>query len=297
MTGPRTAPSKELGSAMLSSERAAQAAGVTIHELHGLDGMCEARDLLHRVWRPAPDNPVMTPELLLVLAHSGSYVVAVQQDGRMIGTCLGLLSTAGLHSHIAAVDDGARGRSIGFALKLHQRAWSLGRGITTITWTYDPLVSRNAYFNLRKLGAVPTEYLPNFYGAMRDGVNAGTDSDRLLVRWDLTAGPAARPAPGGGRAGEPAAPCPPAVVALDIGPDGLPVRGERPGNVSRRSVLVRVPPDIEALRRSDRAGAATAWRLAVRDVLGGLMAAGQHTVTTFTRDGWYVLSPRLEFDA
>ncbi len=291
MTGPRTAPSKELGSALLSAEGAALAAGVTIHELHGLDSMREARDLLHRVWRPAPDNPVMTPELLLVLAHSGSYVVAVQQDGRMIGTCLGLLSAAGLHSHIAAVDDGARGRSIGFALKLHQRAWSLGRGITTITWTYDPLVSRNAYFNLRKLGAVPTEYLPNFYGAMRDGVNAGTDSDRLLVRWDLTAGPAPRPTPGSGRAGEPP------VVALDIGPDGLPVRGGQPGDVSRRTVLVRVPPDIEALRSNGRAAAATAWRLAVRDVLGGLMAAGRHTVTTFTRDGWYVLSPRLEFDA
>lgn len=259
--------------------------------------MREARDLLHRVWRPAPDNPLITPELLLVLAHSGSYVVAVEQDGRTIGTCLGLLSTAGLHSHVAAVDDGARGRSIGFALKLHQRAWSLGRGITTITWTYDPLISRNAYFNLRKLGAVPTEYLPNFYGAMRDGVNAGTDSDRLLVRWGLTAGPAAHPAPDRERAGEPGVACPGAVVALDVGPDGHPVRAERLGDWSRRTVLVRVPPDVEALRRTGRVAAATAWRLAVRDVLGGLMAGGRHTVTTFTRDGWYVLSPRLEFDA
>ncbi|MFJ5784415.1 GNAT family N-acetyltransferase [Streptomyces hydrogenans] len=290
MAGSHTAPSTELGPALLLAERAALAAGVTLRELHDLDSMREARDLLHRVWRPAPDNPVMTPELLLVLAHSGSYVVAVEQDGRMIGTCLGLLSAAGLHSHIAAVDVGAVGRSIGFALKLHQRAWSLARGISTITWTYDPLVSRNAYFNLRKLGAVPTEYLPNFYGAMRDGVNAGTDSDRLLVRWDLTAGQAPRPTPGSGRTGEPP------VVALDIGPDGRPVRGGRPGDLSGRTVLVRVPPDIEALRAGDRA-VAGAWRPAVRDVLGGLMADGRHTVTTFTRDGWYVLSPRLEFDA
>ncbi|MEW5627443.1 hypothetical protein AB1388_12850, partial [Streptomyces hydrogenans] len=81
MAGSHTAPSTELGPALLLAERAALAAGVTLRELHDLDSMREARDLLHRVWRPAPDNPVMTPELLLVLAHSGSYVVAVEQDG------------------------------------------------------------------------------------------------------------------------------------------------------------------------------------------------------------------------
>ena len=80
---------------------------------------------------------------------------------------------------------GLTGRHVGFALKLHQRAWALLRGVSEIAWTFDPLVSRNAYFNLVKLGAQPAEYLPNFYGTMLDTINGDDDSDRLLVRWRL----------------------------------------------------------------------------------------------------------------
>ena len=80
-------------------------------------------------------------------------------------------------------------RNVGYALKLHQRAWALQRGIATITWTFDPLVRRNAYFNLAKLGVRATRYLPNFYGAMQDPINAGDDTDRLLVDWDLASPP------------------------------------------------------------------------------------------------------------
>ena len=90
-----------------------------------------------------------------------------------------------LHSHIAGVAGSVRGRNIGFALKLHQRAWALRRGVSAVAWTYDPLVRRNAYFNLVKLAARPAEYLPNFYGGMHDAINGGDDSDRALVHWVL----------------------------------------------------------------------------------------------------------------
>ena len=76
---------------------------------------------------------------------------------------------------------------MGFALKLHQRAWALSRDVTTITWTFDPLVCRNAYFNVAKLAATPAEYLPDFYGEMDDVINGSDDSDRLLVHWPLAA--------------------------------------------------------------------------------------------------------------
>ncbi|NUS02379.1 MAG: GNAT family N-acetyltransferase [Nonomuraea sp.] len=254
---------------------AAARAGVKIVELHELDEIHDACALLDRVWRPDAGNPLMTPELLRVLGHSGGYVAGAYEDGRLAAVSLGLLATAGLHSHITAVDGAARGRNVGHALKLHQRAWALGRGITTVTWTFDPLVSRNAYFNLAKLGAVPAEYLANFYGVMRDGVNAGTDSDRLLVRWDLAAPRI--------RASDPVSPPAGAVAGLEHGPGGRPVAGPLDAEV----VLVRVPSDIEALRRADP-GAAQEWRVAVREVLGGLMAEGRH-VTGFTRDGRYVL--------
>ena len=263
------------------AELSARAAGVTIAELHTLDQMHEACRVLDRVWQPDPANPMITAELLRVFSHSGSYVVGAFQDGRMVGACLGLLATSGLHSHIAAVDSTARGRNVGFAVKLHQRAWSLAHGITTVTWTFDPLISRNAYFNLAKLGALPSEYLTDFYGPMNDQVNVGTESDRLLVRWDLTGERAARAASGRPHAVDPDAPG--AVVALDAKPDGRPVIGRSDGT----PVLVGVPPDIEALRRT-APGTAREWRPALREVLGGLMAEGL-TVTGFTRDGWYVI--------
>jgi predicted GNAT superfamily acetyltransferase len=272
-------------SAAAVADLAARGAGVTIAELHTLDQMREACGLLHRVWRPDPGNPLITPELLRVFAHSGSYVVGVHRGGRMVGACLGFLATAGLHSHIAGVEADFRGGSIGFAVKLHQRAWSLARGISTVTWTYDPLISRNAYFNLAKLGAVADEYLDDFYGAMQDSVNAGAESDRLLVRWELAGGRAVRACAGlpdqvrtdaraQGRD---------TVVGLDAKPDGHPAVGRRDGT----RVLVRIPTDIEALRHTDPA-LARSWRYALREVLGGLLAEG-HTVTGFSRDGWYVI--------
>ncbi|WP_335936193.1 GNAT family N-acetyltransferase [Streptomyces sp. PTD5-9] len=267
---------------------AARRAGVTLSELHGLDEMREACRVLDRVWRPVPGKPLITPELLRVFAHSGSYVVGVHRDGRMIGFCLGFLATAGLHSHIAGVDGSARGRNVGFAVKLHQRAWALARGITAITWTFDPLISRNAYFNLSKLGAAPSEYLADFYGAMQDEVNAGTETDRLMVHWELAGDRAVAAAEGVSRRVTVDDAGGHAVVGLDADPDGRPAVGRRDGD----TVLVRIPAEAEALRRTDPP-LAREWRYALREVLGGLMAQG-HTVTGFTRDGWYVIVRRQE---
>ncbi|MFF2958899.1 GNAT family N-acetyltransferase [Streptomyces sp. NPDC057963] len=281
----------EAARAAAAADLAAHRAGVTVSELHGLDEMQEACRVLDRVWRPDPGNPLITPELLRVFAHSGSYVVGVHQDGRMVGFCLGFLATAGLHSHIAGVDGTVRGRNVGYAVKLHQRAWALARGITAVTWTFDPLISRNAYFNLAKLGAVPSEYLADFYGAMQDEVNAGTETDRLLVHWELVGEHAVGAAAGVPRIVTVDSAGAHAVVGLDAKPDGCPAVGRRDGD----TVLVRIPAEIEALRRADPP-LARAWRYQLREVLGGLMAEG-HTVTGFTRDGWYVIDKRQERQA
>ncbi|MFF2012333.1 GNAT family N-acetyltransferase [Streptomyces sp. NPDC058195] len=273
------------------AELAAQRAGVTIRELHGLDEMHEACRVLDRIWRPDPGSPLITPELLRVFAHSGSYVVGVDRGGRMTGFCLGFLASSGLHSHIAGVDDSGRGRNVGFAIKQHQRAWALERSIATVTWTFDPLISRNAYFNLAKLGAEPSEYLADFYGVMQDEVNAGTETDRLMVRWELTGERAVASAAGRPRIVTVDGAGARTVVALDAAPDGSPVVGRQDGD----TVLVRIPAEAEELRRTDPS-LARAWRHALREVLGGLMAEG-HTVTGFTRDGWYVIDRRQESQA
>jgi predicted GNAT superfamily acetyltransferase len=240
------------------------------------------------IWRPDPTNPPVTTELLRALAKAGNYVAGAFDGTELVGACVGFFGAPGgeaMHSHIAGVSAAALGRSVGFALKLHQRAWALQRGVGEIRWTFDPLVSRNAYFNLVKLGASITEYLPNFYGGMRDGINDGDETDRLLVRWDLDAG--AVTAACAGRTG----PCDAeyerargAVVGLARSPQGLPV----PGTLDGETVLVAVPPNIQALRSADPA-CAKQWRAAVRDVLAPLLAGGAR-VAGFDRTGWYVLS-------
>jgi predicted GNAT superfamily acetyltransferase len=226
----------------------------------------------------------MTLELLRAFGKAGNYVGGAFDGDRLVGACVGFFHAPAddaLHSHIAGVVPDTAGRHVGFALKLHQRAWALARGVADIVWTFDPLVSRNAYFNLTKLGALAVEYLPNFYGPMADALNGGDDSDRLLVRWRLR-----DPAVVRACEGEPAR-CPtagaPAVVALGLADDGSPAVGDLTGAVS----LVSVPADIAALRVSD-AALAQEWRVAVRDALTALVAGGGEIVG-FDRAGFYIV--------
>ncbi|ADB33934.1 conserved hypothetical protein [Kribbella flavida DSM 17836] len=273
---------------VLAAEAAAVAAGVRIRELVALPDLDAVYRLYDGIWRPDPKNPPVTTELLRALTKAGNYVAGAYDGDDLVGACVGFFaapSEGALHSHVAGVSGTARGRSVGFALKTHQRAWALARGVGTIAWTFDPLVRRNAYFNIAKLAARPTEYLTNFYGDMRDGINTGGDTDRLLVRWELDApGVAAASAGTACAADADAELAEGAVVGLSSSPAGWPVVG----NLAGGTVLVAVPPDIEVLRGTEP-DAAQAWRTAVREALGTLLAEGA-TVTGFDRAGWYVLT-------
>jgi predicted GNAT superfamily acetyltransferase len=253
---------------------AAAAAEVVIHELGRLDELQAARRLFEEVWRPAEGSPPpVTVELLRALAHAGNYVVGAFAGTRMVGASAGFFTAPpepALHSHITGVAPGGQHRGIGFALKVHQRAWAMARGLDLVVWTFDPLVARNAWFNLAKLGAVPTAYLEDFYGPMTDAINAGMASDRLLLAWRLD-----DPAVAAACAGQPRRPAPvPAKAALSAGPDREPVVGD--GDAA--AVTVAVPPDLEALGPEQR----RAWREAVRAILGGMLADGA-AVTGFLR--------------
>jgi predicted GNAT superfamily acetyltransferase len=271
------------------AEDAARAGGVEIRELAEMDDLVRLCALVDDIWHPNPTNPPVTPELLRALAHAGNYVAGAFAGDRLVGLCAGFFGAPGeraMHSHIAGVSLGLLGKHVGFALKLHQRAWVLSRDATTITWTFDPLVCRNAYFNIAKLAALPVEYLPDFYGEMDDVINAGDDSDRLLVHWALTADSVDRACARAGCGADAARlRAAGAAVALDIDSGGRPVMGD--ADPAAATVLVRVPSDIETVRRHDPA-VARRWRRAVRHVLGGLMAGGGQ-VTGFDRSGWYVV--------
>lgn len=262
-----------------SALAAARRCGVQVRELDDIAEFDLVYRLYDEIWRPEPANAPISVELMRVLSHSGNYVAGAFEGTRLVGASVGFLAGppgTALHSHVTG---SVMGRGIGFALKLHQRAWALSRGLDRISWTFDPLVRRNAYFNLAKLGARPAEYLRCFYGPMVDVINAGDESDRLLAVWRLTEPRVLEASEGAAR---PASVPERAVVALAAGDDP-------PGEprLDGRVLLVGTPADIEGLRPADPP-ASKAWRLAVRDVLGGLLDGGAR-VTGFTADGYYIV--------
>ncbi|KSU55017.1 GNAT family N-acetyltransferase [Microbacterium enclense] len=149
----------------------------------------EAAGVLDEIWRG--DRGAMPANVLRALEHAGNYVVGVYYDDRIIGAAVAFFGppeSRSLHSHIAGVLPEFQGRGVGRLLKEHQRRWALERGAEVITWTFDPLVARNAHFNMNVLGAEVAEYLVDHYGAMADGLNRGDASDRLLARWVMAEG-------------------------------------------------------------------------------------------------------------
>ncbi|MFC4122128.1 GNAT family N-acetyltransferase [Nonomuraea zeae] len=244
---------------------------ITIAELTGLDEHHQAADLITKIWH----KELLDPGLIRSIAHVGGYVAGARRGGELVGVSIGFFAGDGhLHSHITGVLPGARG-GLGLALKEHQRAWALARGVSAVSWTFDPLVSRNAYLNIHKLGARPAAYLPDFYGTMRDAINAGEDTDRLYVVWDLSAPPRDRPE----------ADLSGAIVLL--GRDGDEPHRTTEGGGSRGRLAIAMPRDIETLRALSPATAAR-WRAAVREAL---LTSGEtgHMIVDVTRDGWYVL--------
>lgn len=258
-------------------------AGVEVRALDSVDGVRQAADLLADIWHTSPEAPPVNADVMRALAHTGNYVVGVYAGGSLVGASVAFRfgdDPAKLHSHISGMAASMQNRGAGFAVKLHQRAWALERGIDTIAWTVDPLVRRNLVFNLAKLRADVVEYLPNFYGAMRDGINASDESDRLLMAWHLsTAGVLAASE---GRA-DASAPVDLGDYLLRVGPDDAPVVSDATGDVRR----CQLPADIVAMRSANPRLAA-AWRRALRETLGQAMESGWRVVE-FAPPGDYVL--------
>ncbi len=227
---------------------------VEIRRLDSVDRQLAGVRLLCAVWGTDSAEDLVGPSMMRALDFAGNYVYGAYLGGELVGVSVAFLGGDHLHSHITGLLPSARAAGLGPALKRHQRDWALERGITRVEWTFDPLVARNAYFNLQKLGAVAVAYLPDFYGAMADGLNDGDATDRLLARWDLT------------RTG----PVQPVAVTA----------GDR---------AVEVPRDVESLRRNDPAAAA-GWRQRVRDRFQEALADG-FRIAGITRDSVYVLRP------
>ena len=202
---------------------------------------------------------------------------AFAPDGSLLGFIFGITGVERgelVHwSDLLAVDARAQNRGIGRRLKEFQRDAVRGLGVTRMYWTYDPLVARNAHFNLNRLGARVSEYVPDMYGSdTGSALHSGLGTDRFIVVW-----PIARPAPPGVEVdGWREAP-----VLNAIGDDGasMPASfGAAPPRVAR----VEIPSDIFAVQQS-RNEQAVAWRRSTRRAFQWALANG-YDVERLERD-------------
>ena len=216
--------------------------GLSIRDLDTLDEIFAAHDVIVEIW--GGRDPMPAP-LMRALQYSGNYVVGLYDGDRVVGASVAFFAPPpqhAMHSHVTGVLPEYQRRGFGRLLKQQQRQWAIAREIGTVTWTFDPLVRRNAHFNAKTIGVRFVEYLVDQYGSMYDGAELdqngrGVDSDRLLVSWALASAPVREPEAS-------------AIVAS-----------------------VQIPDDIEALRMSDPAAAAE-WRVRVRGEMLALYERG-----------------------
>ena len=200
----------------------------------------------------------ITPNLLQAMVHSGSYLSGAFIDGKCVGAAFAFPATTGglhLHSHMTAVLDEYRDQGVGYALKMDQWHWAKKNNFSEISWTFDPLVSRNAKLNLIKLGVNISSYHPNFYGDMPDALNAGDESDRLMVSWKV------------------------------VGEN--PVKRELISTPKPTDILIQIPADIVAIRSRNKEENLR-WRRKVREqFLQAFEKGGQ--VVGFSTNSEYVV--------
>lgn len=269
---------------------AAARSGVSVRELERAPEHAELTRLFDEVWGPR-DAALVHENLMTALHHAGNYVAGAFGNGGMVGGTVAFFARGPngfhLHSHMTGVRKTVQGRGVGRALKLHQRLWSLQRGVDCIVWTFDPLVRHNAYFNLMRLGAVVVGYEENFYGEMSDGINESDQSDRCVVTWELASERVQNAIEG--RVEQPdvaALTATGARIVLDESTTGYPVTHP----VEGETLLCKIPDDVVSLRKSS-SEAARAWRLGLRSTMGSAIRTG-YVVSAITDSGWYVLRRR-----
>ena len=230
---------------------------ISIRPLTSLPDQDLGRMIFDKTWAMDAGTEI-TPNLLQAMIHSGAYLSGAFVDGECVGAAFAFPATTGglhLHSHMTAVLDSFRDKGIGYALKVDQYKWAKQNNYKEITWTFDPLVARNAKLNVLKLGVDISAYYPNFYGDMPDELNAGDESDRVMASLKVVGD----------------VPTPKTAIST---PD-------------KSAVLIAIPDDIVAIRGKDLAENLR-WRRSVRDEFVSALARGGKVIG-FSANNEYVV--------
>lgn len=230
---------------------------IEIRPLISISDQQLARQIFDQTWAMDSGTEI-TPNLLQAMVHCGAYLSGAFIAGSCVGAAFAFPATTGglhLHSHMTAVLDKYRDRGVGYELKIDQWHWAKKNNYPEISWTFDPLVSRNAKLNLIKLGVNISAYYPNFYGDMPDALNAGDESDRVMAAWPVTGD---NPTP--------------RQLLDQSNPD---------------DILIKIPTDIVAIRASD-IGENLIWRRKVREQFTQALAKGGRVIG-FSTNSEYVV--------
>jgi len=269
-----------------------RSAPIEVRQLRTHDEFVRCVELQHDVWGASFSERVSVGMLKVVQRIGGIAAGAFEEDGRLVGFVFGLTGVEQgrlVHwSDMLAVREGLRDHGIGRRLKEFQRETVRKLGVSRIYWTFDPLVSRNAHFNLTRLGAHVVEYVPDMYGGdTNSALHRGVGTDRFIVAWDIDGA-------GAGTIGDEAAnggsPHIDAPVLNPVGADGLPAIPNVDGDLPT-TVRVAVPEAIEQVQAQSVENAAR-WRASTRRAFMWALDKGYH-VSAFHRDdgahyGFYV---------
>ncbi len=269
-----------------------------VRGLNGLDDFERVSALEAEIW--ASRDQVVPPVVLAAMVPRGGVLLGAYDEDELIGFTFSLpaLSHGKLvhWSHVTGVAAACRGRGVGLALKLAQRARVRALGLDRIDWTFDPLQAANAHFNLRRLGVLVEHYEVNVYGELVNPLHGGLPTDRLVAQWWLDS-PAvcvladAEAAPAG--AGPPDAP----VVNPIEERDGWSVCdwNAEPAAAGHR-LAVAIPGRFTEMLTS-APEIALQWRLTTRRLFQALLTR-RYRIVDFARDGAgggaYVLEQQVE---
>ncbi len=159
-----------------------------VRHCRSIEEMDACVELQRRVWGER-DLEIVPNTVFIVAAQVGGQMLGAFDAGEMIGFTFAMPGVhdakAFLHSHMTAVLENYRDRGVGRRLKLFQREDALARGIGLVEWTFDPLATRNAHFNLDRLGAIVQRGVRNAYGVTSSPMHRGLPTDRLVAEWHL----------------------------------------------------------------------------------------------------------------
>jgi predicted GNAT superfamily acetyltransferase len=244
---------------------------VTVRPLEDPREFEEAEEVQMSAWGMGPREA--TPkEVMIAISDNGGVVLGAFDGRREVGFAITLAASVEghsyLYSHMTGVRSEYQSKGVGFLLKQKQKEIALERGVGMIAWTFDPLISRNAHFNIKKLGVVARTYFIDYYGPMNDSINFGWETDRILCEWYVRPKEANR-LRSLGRSDLRGA----HVAISKTGHEPYSRCVDWSVDLTASKVLVDIPSDVTALK-AENMEEGKRWRLATRDVFRKYFAAG-----------------------